>query len=149
MPFIVRTIDTRWCQLSVFFFSSSESNFHHLNILKKVIVWQKLVINKYILLNQYIVGCLLCIFNPILDWINYIFKESNFRYIRLYDLGIPREKWLNYLQAVETLIRCCRMWHLIRICTVCGIWSGAALFVNWTHFGVCRLKWVNPYSLNY
>ena len=25
-----------------------------------------------------------------------------FRYVRLYDIDIPKEKWLNYLQAVET-----------------------------------------------
>ena len=49
---------------------------------------------------------------PILDWINsphYIFEESgiNFMYVRLCDLDISREKWLNYeyLQTVETLIK--------------------------------------------
>ena len=36
-------------------------------------------------------------------------------------LGIPAEKWLNYLQTEETLIRCCRMQHLIRVCTVCHL----------------------------
>ena len=44
----------------------------------------------------------------ILDWINsphYIREESNFnfRHVRLCDLDIPRE---NYLQTLETLIRC-------------------------------------------
>ena len=28
----------------------------------------------------------------------------DFRYVRLYDVDIPKEKWLNYLQTVETLI---------------------------------------------
>ena len=28
------------------------------------------------------------------------------RYVGLSDLDIPREKWLNYLQTVETQIRC-------------------------------------------
>ena len=39
---------------------------------------------------------------------HYILEDSNFdlRYIRLSDLDIPREKWLNYLQTVETLMRC-------------------------------------------
>ena len=34
--------------------------------------------------------------------------DSNFdiRYVRLCDFDIPGEKWLNYLQTVETLIRC-------------------------------------------
>ena len=37
---------------------------------------------------------------------NYILEDSNFnfRYVRLCDLDIPRGKWLNYLQSVETLI---------------------------------------------
>ena len=35
---------------------------------------------------------------------HYILEESNFnfRYVGLRDLDIPRKKWLNYLQAVET-----------------------------------------------
>ena len=39
---------------------------------------------------------------------HYTLEDSNFdfRNVRLCDLGIPREKWLNYLQTVETLIRC-------------------------------------------
>ena len=38
---------------------------------------------------------------------HYILEDSNFdlRYVRLCDLDILREKWLNYLQTVETLIR--------------------------------------------
>ena len=40
-------------------------------------------------------------------WRHYILEESifDFRYVRLYDIDIPKEKWLNYLQTVETLIR--------------------------------------------
>ena len=36
-------------------------------------------------------------------------EESNFslRYVRLCNLDIPREKWLNYFQTVVILIRCC------------------------------------------
>ena len=34
-------------------------------------------------------------------------------YVRLYDVDIPKEKWLNYLQTVDTLIRCCILRHLI------------------------------------
>ena len=53
----------------------------------------------------------------------YILEGSNFNFgeVRLWDLHIPREKWLNYLQTVETLIRCRRMWHLIWVCTVCQV----------------------------
>ena len=52
---------------------------------------------------------------------HYILEESNFnfRYTRLWDLHILREKWLNYLQTVETVIRCCILQHLIWVCTVC------------------------------
>ena len=52
----------------------------------------------------------------------YILEESNFnfRYTRLWDLHIPREKWLNYLQTVETLIRR-HVRHLIWVCTVCQL----------------------------
>ena len=55
--------------------------------------------------------------------LHYILKESNFnfRYARLCDLYIPRDKWLNYLQTLETLIRLGILWHLIRVCTVCHL----------------------------
>ena len=51
---------------------------------------------------------------------HYILEESNFnfRYIWLSDLHIPREKWLNYLQTVETLIRRRILRRLIWVCTV-------------------------------
>ena len=45
----------------------------------------------------------------------------NFRYVRLWDLHIPAEKWLNYLQTVETLIRCRILRHLIWVCIVCQV----------------------------
>ena len=53
----------------------------------------------------------------------YILEESNFnfRYVRLWDLHIPREKWLNYLQTVETLIRRRVLRRLIWVCTVCQL----------------------------
>ena len=52
-----------------------------------------------------------------------ILEESNFnfRYVRLWDLHISREKWLNYLQTVDTLIRCQIQGHLIWVCTVCQL----------------------------
>ena len=50
----------------------------------------------------------------------YILEESNFdfRYTRLCDLDIHKEKWLNYLQTAETLNRRRVLWRLIRVCTV-------------------------------
>ena len=52
-----------------------------------------------------------------------ILEESmfNFRYVQLYDLDIPREKWLNCLQTVEILIRRRLLWRLIWVCTVCQL----------------------------
>ena len=54
---------------------------------------------------------------------HYILEESNFnfRYIRRWDLHIPREKWINYLQTVETLIRRRILRHLIWVCTDCQL----------------------------
>ena len=54
---------------------------------------------------------------------HYILEESNFnfRYTRLWDLHILGEKWLNYLQTVETLIRCRVLQHLIWVCIVCQL----------------------------
>ena len=51
-------------------------------------------------------------------------SNLNYRYAWLYDLDIPREKWLNYLQTVETLIR--RR----------GVWSGSALFAKYPFTGL-------------
>ena len=48
-------------------------------------------------------------------------SNFNFRYARLGDLHIPREKWINYLQTVETLIRRRVLRRLIWVCTVCQI----------------------------
>ena len=59
-------------------------------------------------------------FNP-LQSIYWKSPISIFRYVRLWDLYIPREKWLNYLQTVETLIRCRILRHLIWVCTVCQL----------------------------
>ena len=36
-----------------------------------------------------------------------IYWNFSFRYIRLFDSNIPREKWLNYLQTVETASNLC------------------------------------------
>ena len=51
---------------------------------------------------------------------HFILEDSNFyfRYVMLCDLDIPREKWLNYLQTVETLIRRRFLWRLICVCIV-------------------------------
>ena len=55
--------------------------------------------------------------------LHYILEESNFdfRYVRLCDLDISREKWLNHLQIVETLKRWCFLQHLSWVCTVCQL----------------------------
>ena len=65
---------------------------------------------------------------------HYILEDTNFdfRYVRPCDLDIPREKWLNCLQTVETLIRGHILWPLIWVCTVCQFL-----------LGVSRLYWVN------
>ena len=50
---------------------------------------------------------------------HYIPKDSNFdlRYVRLCNLDIPREVWVNYLQTVETRIRHRILRQLIWVCT--------------------------------
>ena len=67
---------------------------------------------------------------PILDWINfpqYILEESNvkFRYVRLDDLDIHREKWLHLKKTTQktmvTLIWCHILRRLIWVCTVCQL----------------------------
>ena len=40
---------------------------------------------------------------------------------QLSDLDIPREKWVNYLQTVETLIKCHVLQCLIWVYTVCQV----------------------------
>ena len=52
-----------------------------------------------------------------------------------WDLHIPREKWLNYLQKVETLIRSRTLRCLIWVCTVCQL-----------PLQVSRLQWVKQES---
>ena len=47
-------------------------------------------------------------------------EESNLDF-RLCDLDIPRDKWLNCLQTVETLIRRCILRCLISVCSVCQL----------------------------
>ena len=60
-----------------------------------------------------------CLYNAELPP-NCILEKSNFnfRHVRLCDLDIPREKWLNYLQTVETftlvfIVRLLPFWKLI------------------------------------
>ena len=99
----------------------------------------------FILFSEVFVCCL-CLINP--NWINtptlYIGRVNfSLRYVRLCDLDIPREKWLNCLLClltVETLIRCCILLHLIWVCAVCqlpfwGLGGGGGV--------VSRLKCVN------
>ena len=45
----------------------------------------------------------------------------HFRYVRLYYIDSPKEKWLNYLQTVEILIRRRVPRRLIWVCTVCQL----------------------------
>ena len=54
---------------------------------------------------------------------NYVLEDSifDFRYVRLCDLDIPREKRLNYLQTVETLIRHRVLRRLIWVCAACQL----------------------------
>ena len=74
---------------------------------------------------------------PIVDWMSPppppppppdththdILEDSNFdfRCVRLCNLDIPREKWLNYLQTVETMIICRILQCLVWVCTVCQL----------------------------
>ena len=54
-----------------------------------------------------------------------------FRYVRLYDLDIPRENdWT-----------ICKEWRPWSDAAFCGVWSGAALFASYP-FGVSRQHWV-------
>ena len=62
-----------------------------------------------------------CILNRLSHTIYWKSPISIFGYVWLWDLHIPREKWLNYLQTVETLIRGCVLQHLIWVCTVCQL----------------------------
>ena len=55
--------------------------------------------------------------------------------IRLCDLAIPREKWLNYLQTVETWAD-----------TFCIIWAWSVCQLPF--WEVCRHKWVKPKSID-
>ena len=45
-------------------------------------------------------------------------SDFDFSYVRQCDLDIPREKWLNCLQTVETLITRRILRRLIWVCTV-------------------------------
>ena len=55
--------------------------------------------------------------------------QFNFRYDWLCDIDIPREKKLNYLQTVQTLIRHCILRHLIS--TVCQLPFWGSPDLNW------------------
>ena len=90
---------------------------------------------------QYLQGSLIGentnFYYPIVNWIDsptlYIGRvQFQIRYVRLWDLHNPREKWLNYLQTVETLIRCHILQRLIWVCTVCQV---TLLGVSWLQWG--------------
>ena len=61
------------------------------------------------------------------DWLNRISHTIYWKSpisilgMLLWDLDIPKEKWLNDLQTVETLIRRRILRRLIRVCTVCQL----------------------------
>ena len=65
----------------------------------------------------------------IVDWIESptLLEESNFnfRYVRLWDLNFPREKWLYYMQK----------WRPWSDAAFCGVWSGFALFASYPFYG--------------
>ena len=52
-------------------------------------------------------------------------SSFNFKYVRLCDLDITREKWLNNWQTVET-----------DEATFWGIWSGTVLFASYPFGGL-------------
>ena len=98
-----------------------------------------------------------CILNRLSHAIYWKSPNFNFRYTRLWDLHIPKEKWLNYLQIVETLIRCCILQRLIWVCTVCqlpfywspdykGLWSSGVkiLRVNILNVGTLQ-NWLGKW----
>ena len=66
----------------------------------------------------------------------------NFRYVRFLDLHIPREKWPNYLQTEETLIRSHVLWHLIWVCTVCQL-----PFYRSPYYNVLKCTWTSKIFL--
>ena len=68
----------------------------------------------------------------------------------LWDLHIPREKWLNFLQTVKTLIRCHRMRRLIWVCTVCQLpfygspdYNGLNKSIYYLSHGISENCWVS------
>ena len=64
-------------------------------------------------------GCLSC--DEPADFFTKIESIFDFRYVRLYDVDIPKEKRCKYLQTVETRIRRRVLRRLIWICTVCQL----------------------------
>ena len=64
-------------------------------------------------------------------WIHphYLLEESNFnfRFVRLWALDIPREKWLHYLR---------KQWRPWSDVAFCGVWSGYALFAKYPFRGL-------------
>ena len=79
-------------------------------------VWSGSTLFAYVILSDALVF-------EFLGHLPYILEDSNFSfgYIKLCDLDITREKWLNYLQTVETLIRYHVLRHLIWVYTVCHL----------------------------
>ena len=83
-----------------------------------------------------------CILNELPP--HYILEETNFnfRYVRLCDLDILWEKWINFLQTVETLSDAIS----------CSIWFGSALFANYLlgspdYNGLMRCKFLCTITL--
>ena len=62
----------------------------------------------------------------------FLLEEWNFSFsMSDYVIQIFLEKWLNHLQTMETLIRCCTLWHLIWVCTICHIPFGSLVCLCW------------------
>ena len=73
---------------------------------------------------------------------HYILEESIFDFsnVRLNDTDIPEEKWLNYLQTVEILIRRRVLRRLIGVCSVSQLpVFGSPVFSGLTLFYTCSM----------
>ena len=98
-----------------------EVQIHHFTVTRVFYDWQSF--NEFVsgqkgLVPKRFRGC------KLKDWINSLTLYTgrvDFRYVRLYHIDIPKEKWLNYLQIMETFIGRCDLRPLICVCTVCQL----------------------------
>ena len=75
-------------------------------------------------------------------------SKFNFRYIGLCDLDSTSEKWLNYLQTVETLIRRRVLRRLIWVCAVCHVNVKKRLFLYKKKRNVIHLSAKKQFASN-